>query len=705
MRRTDARPRVHDKVISDSMFHREQVPTGAELLNMMAERSDVKAEEVRKACSILGFEDVYFFGEDDAVLLMREGTVRRLAAMLRQLKPDIVLTHFPREGDPFSNPHAIAGQITMYAIGYAASVDPEDANPPHRVAQVFFFGTGAAATRRQLWDADGGYYNDVFIDITDVVEKKLAAMDCLVSQGYGGAYTRKRIETSDGAFGQAGGVSYGEGFISLNAETHDFLPVTDHALTPSTLLGPRNHGVIQPPNQGRIALRGRFDRESARPQAQGWRRGVRVGRSACSRQRAEAGARGCGGSARLWRHPSRAHGVTRADARELSLLLLLVFGGLSSEQAIGVLMPLAANAGGATYAWIGVLTGAVRLVLVLLLIPGTWLVASWGRRVAVVVGVGLQGTACLMYSIVPDVRWMLLPQIMLGVGLSLFWPAYLSYFAEVAANAAIPMQTRRSLVQGVALLVSPLIGTYLAGRFGYSAGFAVVGAMALAAALIGMRLSGPAGRPDGTLGTPAALIGTYRAAGTLFRRKGFVLVVGLSIVGSMLIYLVNGPFLTLHLKQLGFASLTIGMLISLRSLSDVALRTAFTRLAIRFRPLYLIAFRPRGVALVDLLVPALTAPAAVVALMVLLGVLGSQYDPATVTVLSNLLHSHERDVGIAAWVTVNSLAGWAAAPLLGSLGDAVGLTAVFVVPRVSAWSRSLRSSCGGAGQREARCPG
>ncbi|MGE5603888.1 MAG: PIG-L deacetylase family protein, partial [Nitrososphaerales archaeon] len=150
--------------------------------------------------------------------------------MLRQLKPDIVLTHFPREGDPFSNPHAIAGQITMYAIAYAASVDPVDSNPPHRVAQVFFFGTGAAATRRQLWDADGGYYNDVFIDITDVAEKKLAAMDCLVSQGYGGAYARKRIETSDGAFGQAGGVSYGEGFIALNAETHYFLPVTEYAL-------------------------------------------------------------------------------------------------------------------------------------------------------------------------------------------------------------------------------------------------------------------------------------------------------------------------------------------------------------------------------------------------------------------------------------------------------------------------------------------
>lgn len=222
--------RIHDVVISESMFHRERVPIGEELLAMMAERSDVKAEEVRKACGILGVHDVYFFGEDDAVLLVNDPAVRRLAAMFRQLKPDIVLTHFPREGDPFSNPHAIAGQIAMYAIAYAASVDPADSNPPHRVAQVFFFGTGAAATRRQLWDAEGGYYNDVFIDITDVVDKKLAAMDCLVSQGYGGAYARKRIETSDGAFGQAGAVSYAEGFITLNAETHDYLPVTEHAL-------------------------------------------------------------------------------------------------------------------------------------------------------------------------------------------------------------------------------------------------------------------------------------------------------------------------------------------------------------------------------------------------------------------------------------------------------------------------------------------
>ena len=203
--------RVHDKVISDEMHHRSEVPEAAELQSLMAERSDVKTEEARKACNLLGVEDVYFFGADDAVLLVTDEAVRRLARLIRQLKPDLVITHFPKEGDGLTNAHAIAGQIVLHAMALAGGVDPGDRNPPHKAAQVFFFGTGAAAIPRQVWHSEGGYYNDVFIDITDVVDKKLAALDCLVSQGYGGAYARKRIETSDGAFGMSGGVAYAEG--------------------------------------------------------------------------------------------------------------------------------------------------------------------------------------------------------------------------------------------------------------------------------------------------------------------------------------------------------------------------------------------------------------------------------------------------------------------------------------------------------------
>ena len=219
--------RVHDKVVSDEMFHRSEVPDSSQLEALMAERSEVKAEETRRACHMLGVEDLHFFGADDSVLLVTDEVVRRLAVLLRALQPDIILSHFPKEGDGLTTPHAVAGQIVMHAMQLAGSVDPGDRNPPHKVAQVFFFGGGGASIPCNVWHSEGGCYNDVFIDITDVIDKKLAALDSLVSKGYSGAYARKRIETNDGVFGSAGDVAYAEGFISLHVETHFHLPVTE----------------------------------------------------------------------------------------------------------------------------------------------------------------------------------------------------------------------------------------------------------------------------------------------------------------------------------------------------------------------------------------------------------------------------------------------------------------------------------------------
>jgi len=67
----------------------------------------------------------------------------------------------------------------MHAIQLANCVDPGDRQPLHSVAQMFFFGTGAAPLPRNVWQARGGYYNDVFVDITDVVDEKLAAPSAL----------------------------------------------------------------------------------------------------------------------------------------------------------------------------------------------------------------------------------------------------------------------------------------------------------------------------------------------------------------------------------------------------------------------------------------------------------------------------------------------------------------------------------------------
>lgn len=219
--------RIHDKKVSDEMFHREEIPDATELKDLIGTRGDVKADEVRRACAILGFEDVFFLDAPASPLVVDPTTIRRIASLIRQLRPDIILTHFPFENAGLGD-HGVTGQMVVRAIDYAAGVDAGDRNPPVRVEQVFFFGQGGASVRNGLWDAAGGYTNDIFIDITDVIDKKFAAMECLVSQGYAGAYNRKRTESSDGGFG-GGFVAYGEGFIRMNAEVHYTLPLTPYA--------------------------------------------------------------------------------------------------------------------------------------------------------------------------------------------------------------------------------------------------------------------------------------------------------------------------------------------------------------------------------------------------------------------------------------------------------------------------------------------
>jgi LmbE family N-acetylglucosaminyl deacetylase len=219
--------RIHDKKVSDEMFHRDEVPEAGELTDLIGVRGDVKAEEVRRACRILGFDNVYFLNVEAAVLVLDPDVIRRLARLFRELRPNIILTHFPFEHGGLGD-HAVTGQMVVRAIDYAASVDPGDRHPPVRVEQVFFFGQGGASVRNGLWDAAGGYTNDVFIDTTDVIDKKFEAMECLVSQGYAGAYNRKRTENGDGAFG-GGTAAYGEGYIRMNAEVHYLLPITSYA--------------------------------------------------------------------------------------------------------------------------------------------------------------------------------------------------------------------------------------------------------------------------------------------------------------------------------------------------------------------------------------------------------------------------------------------------------------------------------------------
>ena len=136
---------------------------------LMAERARVKEDEVRRACGFLGITDVRFFGYDDAVLTLTEELILRMATLIREVRPDVIITHHPNELGEYGNHHAMTAQLVLNGIGAAHGVGMGDPNPPHRVAQVFFT-SPALIMPSNILAGQFPWYPDLVVDITDVVE-------------------------------------------------------------------------------------------------------------------------------------------------------------------------------------------------------------------------------------------------------------------------------------------------------------------------------------------------------------------------------------------------------------------------------------------------------------------------------------------------------------------------------------------------------
>lgn len=186
-----------------------------------------KIEEVRKACSILGFDDVRDLGfEDDDILLTQE-KIEAIADMIREVKPDVVISEHPYENAGLTM-HATIGQATIHACSIAAGIG-RGRQERHCVSSLYFMNPMAWEGSNSLGYA-GTSRADLYIDISDVIEKKVLAMDCISSQYYGGAYSRKCAEIQDGAYGSRARVAYAEQFQSYSPMVRYTLPITSAQL-------------------------------------------------------------------------------------------------------------------------------------------------------------------------------------------------------------------------------------------------------------------------------------------------------------------------------------------------------------------------------------------------------------------------------------------------------------------------------------------
>jgi 4-oxalomesaconate hydratase len=100
--------------------------------------------------------------------------MERLAALYRDLKPDIVITHTPK--DPFNPDHPVASQAVQRARLLAAGAGVASAFERITPPDLYFF----EPHQPELCD----FEPNTFVDITPVMEQKKQAMAVITAQSY-----------------------------------------------------------------------------------------------------------------------------------------------------------------------------------------------------------------------------------------------------------------------------------------------------------------------------------------------------------------------------------------------------------------------------------------------------------------------------------------------------------------------------------------
>jgi len=133
----------------------------------------IREAEQLTAARILGVREVIFLGYPDQGLQDTPDFRKQIVRLIRMYQPDTVVTVDPYRGYLDHRDHRITARVTLDAVfPYALTAHsyPDllaQGLLPHRVKEVLFCGTG-----------DPNYY----IDITDTIDIKVAALRCHKSQ-------------------------------------------------------------------------------------------------------------------------------------------------------------------------------------------------------------------------------------------------------------------------------------------------------------------------------------------------------------------------------------------------------------------------------------------------------------------------------------------------------------------------------------------
>ena len=167
-----------------------------------------RAVELESSSELIGLSSVENLGFPDGELTDSDDFRRTLVERVRALRPAVVCGHDPTAvffGQEYFNhrAHRIAGAALLDAVAPAAALPHyfPGSGPPHQVPTVLLSAT---------------LEPDEWVDISDTIETKAAAVECHRTQfagqdGWAGEAVRRRAAEE----GRRAGVAYAEGFRRL----------------------------------------------------------------------------------------------------------------------------------------------------------------------------------------------------------------------------------------------------------------------------------------------------------------------------------------------------------------------------------------------------------------------------------------------------------------------------------------------------------
>lgn len=176
--------------------------------------------EAENAATALGVHDIRFMDLGDYPLILERDDKYKLVDIIREVQPSFMMSH--SQYDQYNTDHMYTTSIALEARMIAQAWGHNSGEKVLGAPQLYLF--EPHQTEQMGWKPD------TFLDITDVWDKKRAAIECMEGQEHLWDYYTNVAENRGNHFrrnsgGQAGGrpARYAEGFQSVFPRTVDEL--------------------------------------------------------------------------------------------------------------------------------------------------------------------------------------------------------------------------------------------------------------------------------------------------------------------------------------------------------------------------------------------------------------------------------------------------------------------------------------------------